>query len=139
MAATDDEGVAVVPGQLFDCLPDGAKAIADRLCQRHAGPGDGDTIALAREQFDRQLLFEIGDMAADRRLRDVELLGRGGQAAMPCGGLEDDHGVQKRKRRLESLHDPGLTLSPCLFDMKVYHFCICRKPFRIANSIETSS
>lgn len=137
VAAADHECIAVVRGQILDRLPDGAETLADRFGQRVAGAGDGDAVAFAREQLDRQLALEIGDMPADRRLCDVELLRGQRQPAMPGGSLEDDHGVQQGKRCLEGFHDPNL--HSCLFDMEVYYFCICGKPFRIAHSIEKSS
>jgi len=50
-----------------------------------------------REQLDAEIAFEIGDVAADRRLRDAELARRGGEAAETRGDLEDGERVEERE------------------------------------------
>ncbi len=61
------------------------------------GVGQQQTAADAAEQLEPQPLLEAADLMADRRLGDVELGRRRGEAEMPGGGLEGAQRVEGRK------------------------------------------
>jgi hypothetical protein len=54
-----------------------------RRVVRHQPPGFGghDTARVAVQQLDAELVFELPDLHAERRLRDMQHIGGGGQAA----------------------------------------------------------
>ena len=53
----------------------------------------------ALEQRHAELLFERLDLARQRRLREVELLGRAGEGQMPRRGLETLEQVERGQAR----------------------------------------
>ena len=50
------------------------------------------------EQRTPELLLEPADLVAERRRRDVQLLGRLGEAQMPGDRLEGAQRIERRKR-----------------------------------------
>jgi hypothetical protein len=49
---------------------------------------------LTYEKLHTQEVFELADLAADRRRRHVQLLGRQRNALQPTGGFECAYGMQ---------------------------------------------
>ena len=50
------------------------------------------------EQLEPQQILQPADLMAERRRRDVQLLGRLGEAGVPGGGFEGPERIQGRQR-----------------------------------------
>ena len=75
-----------------------------QLEQRFAGRGDPDAPADAMEDRLAELVFEQQDLAADRRLRDMQLLAGGGEGAGVGDGADD--------LELPQIHGSGYICEP---------------------------
>ena len=76
---------------------DMAEPDADGVRQSSSLGRHREAPAGADEQRKREEALEVGDMAADRRLRDAELAGGGGEAAGAGSDFEHRERIQKRK------------------------------------------
>ena len=80
---------------------DVVEADSQLLEQRLAGLGQDDTAMLAFEQWPADKALEVADLAADRGLRDEQLLRGAAEAQKPPGCLEAS---QRRQRKPSALH-----------------------------------
>ena len=69
-------------------LGDALEGVAQEGVVEQPGLGEGDPAGLAPEEGDAEALLEVGDLVADGRLGDGQLLGGGPEAQMAGGRLE---------------------------------------------------
>ncbi len=86
----------MIQRKIFHCLGKRGEALAHARQQALALVGQHQRALRAAEQTGPEDFFQPLDLMADCGVRDVQLIGRAGEAAVPGGGLEGAKRVQRR-------------------------------------------
>ena len=87
---------------------DAAEAFEHAAIQELAFLGEHRASRFAVEQADAEMLFELTEHAAHRRLGDVQLRGRSREAAITRRCVEDEQGVTGRQHPAQLRHNAML-------------------------------